>query len=45
MSILYFIVQYPHFLIAGSMNINIILYIALSTLPHTRVNECQYYIL
>ena len=32
MSILYFIVQYPHFPIAGSMNINILFYSPISTL-------------
>jgi hypothetical protein len=30
MSILYFIVQYPHCLIAGSMNVNIIFYSPIS---------------
>jgi hypothetical protein len=45
MSILYFIVQYPHCLIAGSMNINILFYSPISTLSDSRVNECQNLIL
>ena len=45
MSILYSIVQYPHYLIAESMNVNIIFYSPISTLSDSRVNECQYLIL
>ena len=45
MSILYFIVQYLHYLIAGSMNVNILFYSTVYTLSDSRVNECQYLIL
>ena len=44
MSISYFIVQYIHYLIAGSMNVNIIFYSPISTFFDSTVNEYQYYI-
>ena len=44
MSIFYFIVQYPHYLIAESMNVNILFHCPISTLSDSGVNECQYFI-
>jgi hypothetical protein len=40
MSISYFKVQYLHYLIAESMNVNILFYSPISTLSDSRVNEC-----
>jgi hypothetical protein len=45
MSISYFKVQYLHYLIAESMNVNILFYSPISALSDSRVNECQYLIL
>jgi hypothetical protein len=45
MSISYFKVQYLHYLIAESMNVNILFYSPISTLSDSGVNECQCFIL
>ena len=45
MSISYFKVQYLHYLIAESMNVNILFHSPISTLSDSRVNECQCFIL
>ena len=45
MSMFYFVVESPHCLIAGSMNVNILFYSPISAFSDSRVNECQCFIL